>query len=377
VKRWVHALPALISLCLGCELQSLDGATSGETGGSETGRTLVLTTTDHSTGALVSIDTGTHEVVERALASNDAIPFVIGDLVYVVNRYGFDFLDIYDPNAGWARLNQIPLPVEGYVSTNPQSVVQGPSGELYVSLYGAPQLLVLDPSAEGLAAIQKSIDFSSFADADGIPESGVAVTGPDALAVTVQRLDRNAGWTPVDEDLLVFVDYESQEIIDLNPNIEGPQGLTLPGSLPRQARLDPVDSNTAYLLNTGLLKVDLLQREVEWTIPESRFEEAGIGGRLQPQSFAIDDDRRVYIAAYDEAFSSVSIYRGPLDGSEPLEAIATGHNAVERSLEWVDGHLWFGTTTVGDEGLLRLSTSGEVELGPLDTGLAPYAMAAF
>ena len=98
---------------------------------------------------------------------------------------------------------------------------------------------------------------------------------------------------------------------------------------------------------------------------------------LSAQSFAIDDDRRVYIAAYDESFDSVSIYRGPLDGSEPLEAIATGHNAVERSLAYVDGHLWFGTTSVGEEGLLQLDLEGKTELGPLDTGLAPYALAAF
>ena len=369
---------ALAALLLGaCELQPWD-LPSGETGDNERGRTLVLTTTDHATGALVSIDTETHEVVERALASSDAIPYVIDDLVYVVNRFGFDYVDIYDPERGWERLNQIPLALDDYPSTNPQAVAKGPEGELYVTLYGAPSLLVLDAETSGPAAITKQIDLSEFADADGIAESTLAIAGPEALAISVQQIDRNAGFQPVGEDRLVIVDYATQELIDLNPNLEGVQGLTLPGSWPRQTLPDPASEDHAFILTTGILRLNHSTRSVEWAVPESAFIEAGIGERLLPQSFAIDDaERRAYIAAYDADFTAVSIYRAPLDGSEGLTKISSGHHAIERTLAFVGGHLWFGTTSVGEEGMLQLDIAGTPLAGPLDTGLPPYSLTTF
>lgn len=382
-------LRAAISLGLACSSCSLDqfedqvatkGSSSGETGGTGgTGgglsHTLILTTTDFATGALVTIDTDTEEVIERALVSADAIPFVHEDRVFVVNRFGFDYLDVYAPDDGWKRINQIPITLAGVPSTNPHAIAVGPAGEAYLTLYGASELFVLDLEQQGTSAIVGTIDLSTFEDEDGVAESSLAIAGPESLAIVVQRLDRGAGFAPVDDDLLVFIDYESTDIIDVDADADGDQGLVLPGTWPRQWRAKAAEPNIIYILNTGILRVELDTKSVDWAVPESRFVDAGFGGRLQAQSFVIDDaEGRVYVAAYDEAFLSVSLYRAKLDGSDAFVELAPGLNSVERTLAMVDDQLWFASTSLGDEGVVRFGLDGELELGPLDTGLPPYSM---
>jgi hypothetical protein len=363
-----------------CLVPVLDTSGDGDTGGSETvgGQTLLLTTTDFATGALVTLNTENYEIRERALASTDAIPFAHGDRVFVVNRYGFDYVDVYAPDQGWARLNQIPISTPGVASTNPQEIAVAPSGDAYLSLYGASELLVLDVNQPGTDAIVERIDTSIFADDDGIAEASLAIAGAEELTLAIQRLDRTDGFSPVDDDLLVFLDYSTHAFFDVDPDAEGVQGLKLPGSFPRQWRPDPSDSNVVYLLNTGVLRVELDSHTVSWAVSESLFDEAGIGMRLQAQSFALDETGEgVFVAAYDEAFTSVSIYEAPLDGSAAPVQLVTGLNSVERTLEVVGESIWFASTSIGEEGLFRFGLDGAELMGPLDTGLSPYSIRSY
>ena len=53
-------------------------------------------------------------------------------------------------------------------------IARSEDGQLFVALYGAPQLAVLDPEQMGVAGFVDAIDLSSFADGDGITDLAVA-----------------------------------------------------------------------------------------------------------------------------------------------------------------------------------------------------------
>jgi hypothetical protein len=115
-------------------------------------------------------------------------------------------------------------------------------------------------------------------------------------------------------------------------------------------------------------------------VPPESFAAAGIGGMRQPQSFDVDDDGAIaWLAAYDEDFVQVRLYRVALDSGDPPEPFADDFDSVERTLELVGDRLWYGSTRRGAPGLWVFDVSVDppaVVAGPLDTGLPPYSVVA-
>jgi hypothetical protein len=153
----------------------------------------------------------------------------------------------------------------------------------------------------------------------------------------------------------------------------------------RQLRRDPSDPQGLTLLglSTGIERIELVSGRRRWVVAPDTMEQAGIGGRLQPQAFDVDDAGELaYVAAYDSDFSQVRLWRVSLreDGTPAMpEPFAEGFDSVERTLELVGTSLWYGSTRAGAPGLWRFDVSGELprrEAGPLATGLAPYSMVA-
>ncbi|MCH9687179.1 MAG: hypothetical protein K0V04_37430, partial [Deltaproteobacteria bacterium] len=202
----------------------------------------------------------------------------------------------------------------------------------------------------------------------------------DTVVVGTQRLD--PGFNPTGNDALVMVDPEERVALDLDPSTTTMDGLPLLGSWVRQLRRDPTDPRGLTLLglSTGIERIELATGRRSWAVDPSRFEDAGIGARLQPQAFDIDETASMaYLAAYDADFSQVQLYRVGLDGAEPAvpEPFAGGFDSVERTLELVGDRLWYGSTRVGAAGLWIFDTTTtppQVSAGPLPTGLAPYSM---
>lgn len=363
VARWLAWLPVCT---LACAAQPTTEGTC-ELGD---GPQIVVTTTDFSTGAVSVVDTE-QRCVRRdvALASTDAIPIAVDGQLFVVNRHGHDFVDELDPG-GFELLSQTAIEVEGAVSTNPHELALGPDGLAHVTMYGASEVQVLDLEA---GTVEDRIDLSELADPDGIAETSLVFVRGGELFVAVQRLDRTDGWKQADADLLVVVDLTTREPVDLDPDSAGLQGIELLGRWPKQWRRESAD--TVLILGSGIQRVNLETRSVEWVVDEDSMAQVGIDEADLPQSFDVSEAGDLVFAAYTPGFEEVRIYRAsPDDDYAPVELVG-GLNSVERTLTVVGDEIWFGDTTLGASGMRAFDMDGTALFEQaLATGLAPYAV---
>ena len=146
--------------------------------------TVVATTTDYTTGALVTLSKDGVLTDSVLPVSSDAAVRTIGNSVYVLNRstentvQRFDNLNFSAPGPG------------GEFSTgdssNPVDVVEC-NGSVVVSLYATDGLGVYDRST-GLQT--GSVDLSAFADRDGSPEPDSMFVAPNGyLYVAMNQLE--------------------------------------------------------------------------------------------------------------------------------------------------------------------------------------------
>jgi hypothetical protein len=352
---------------------------------------LVLTTTDHSTGALTLVDLEAGRVLpDVAEGLTDSVPTWGPGIVPVLHRLN-DFVEVFDASDP-SRLRSVAQHTVGTKrGANPQALVFGPDGLAFVTLLGAPWVEVLDLSAPPDEALVDRIDLSAFADPDGNPDAGVAVACGDTMYVATSRLGPD--FQRVDYDAIVAVDMN--ERVPLDP---GRGALRVRGQWIRQLRRDRADpeGTTLLALTTGIERIDLKTQEVTWAVPEDAFATAGIDHFYLPQAFDVSEDGTMaYLAAYapedgddpscacesDSCFAQVRLYRVGLDGREPRvpEAFAGGFDSLAQTLEVVDDRLWYGSTRFDAPGLWLFDLAldpPEVLEGPLSTGLPPYAMVA-
>ena len=223
------------------------------------------------------------------------------------------------------------------------------------------------------------VDLSPFADADGSPETGEVVVVGDEAWLFMQRLDRTRGWTKAAPDLAVIVDLPRDEVVDVDPATSGVQGIELPGGWPRQVRRgERDDAGALYVLSTGILRIDTASRSVSWVITPEQFAGVGIDHHLLPQSFDFDDEGGFLVAAYDGDFRGVTLWRFPGAGgtaSVAASAFASDLDAVERTLEIVEGRVWFGDTRHTSPGMRAWWMHDEDGAAAvLGTGLPPYSV---
>jgi hypothetical protein len=346
---------------------------------------LVVTSTDFNTGAVGLVDLATRTVTpDLALASSDAVPVVVDERVFVINRFGFDYVDELDPHDGLALIHQFAItPASLDTAANPQAIVLDPAGRGWISLFGAGELQRV--SFPDLAAAQPSIDLAldlrEFADADGIPELGAVISCGDVLFVAAARIDRS-NWTPADDTLLIPVRTgDEPRLFDFDAEPAVPGAIRLSGDGVNAWRIDPSDASGRMILvlNSGLERVGLGTSLNDSLVPEGFFIDAGYD-RLQLASFDFDADGRIWISAATEDFASFSLLRVDLDGPEPVLVTAVeGLQSITGALEIVGHEAWFADTTVGASGLrvfdLAAEPVTELPESPLAVGLPPMSLA--
>lgn len=359
----------VVSLGLGCQAEDL----SGDGGPIPPGTHLVVTTTDFATGAVSVVDTDAGTVrADLALASTDAIPFVHDGLVYVVNRFMYDYVDVLDPADGLALLGQHPIEVDGVGSTNPHALAFDPRGRAWVCMYGAPELQIHDFGRATGQTLLGRVDLSELADVDGLPEVVHVIPFGNVMWVVVAQFDQTESFERIGPDRLFAVDTNEEALVDLDPDLDGIQGLELPGEFQRQWRWDPADPGAVYFLSTGILRVDLDELETGWAIPPESFEAVGIDSRFLTQSFDVVMGPRFVVSAYAPDFSEVRLYRAR-QGETPVE-IAGGFDSGERTVEVIGETIWYGDARLGDSGVRRFDLDGTPTAPVLSVGLPPYSM---
>ncbi len=180
-------------------------------------------TSDFSTGGLSVIDLATRQVAPHvATVHSDAALRVYGGLIYVVNRFGQDNIQVIDPGRKYATRQQFSTGN----GSNPQDIALASPFKAYISRYASADLLVVDPRS---GAQLETISLAAFADADGIPEMAqMALVGP-WLFVACQRL---TNFAPTNPSVVVVIDTRTDAVVDADPAMPGVQAIALTGRNP-------------------------------------------------------------------------------------------------------------------------------------------------
>jgi len=359
------ALPLVVATCIaGCS--TTDTVLLPKLSG---GYSAIVVTTDFSTGRLSVIDVATRQVaINVAPIHSDAALRVYGGLVYVVNRFGQDNIQIIDPAAGYVTRRQFSTGN----GSNPQDIVVVSSTKAYVSRYGSDELLIVNP-LNGLE--RGTISLAGFADSDGLPEMArMEIVGP-YLFVACQRLTNFAAVNP---SIVAVIDTRTDKLVDREPIVPGIQGITLTGRDPITAfAYDPVAHELLIgcvgdfgVADGGIERIDALN-------PQSlgyAITEAAIGGDVV--DIAWNGATHSYAIVNDAAFNTLLMSWNPTTGAAIDTVYAPGGFSLPDCEVNALGELYVCDNRPLSPGVLVFRTIADTLLaGPFGTGLPPNQVA--
>lgn len=333
----------------------------------------VVTTTDYSSGSLSSLDLQTHVATRDHLTiHSDAVVRVYRDEVYVLNRLEQDNVIVL--NSG-----DLQTPLTQYSTgngSNPHDLAFVSEDKAYISRYERTQLLVVNPvTGDSLGAV----DLSGFADADGLPEMSQLALYGNRLFVACQRLDRDNGYVPTDVSIIAVIDVTTDQVVDVDENAAGVQGIAMAGKNPVGA----VQRGGKWLLSTVNTFADLTDGGIEVIdLANLRSEgialgEMALGGNLS--SLTMVSDSEGYVVVTDANFANA------------VKRFDLATQFVAPSLEGLSGGFVPGLGAFGnglyvlDQGSFTDPASAGVKVfdvntdqlvaGPISTGLPPSSIA--
>lgn len=151
--------------------------------------------------------------------TGDAVVRTPDSTPVVVNRFNWNSLQVLDTSKP-ALPTIKECGISDGINSNPQDIAIVSPDKGYVTAYGGPDLLVIDPArvfdpdndpaCEGI--ITGRIDLSGY-DEDGIPQMDQMVLVGSELFVTLQLLDDGvAGLAPKQDGLLVVIDTNTDKV---------------------------------------------------------------------------------------------------------------------------------------------------------------------
>jgi flagellar hook capping protein FlgD len=355
VNRWIA------TLCL--------IAVASPAGGAET-RAFVLTT-DFSTGKLSVANLDTRAVTKDvASVHSDAVMRWYGGLLYVVNRFGQDNIQVIDPALGYSTIRQFSTGN----GSNPQDICFASPTKAYVTRYELADLLIVNPATGASLGV---IPLGAFADADGIPEMAHMVRVDKRVFVAIQRLDRNAGYQPTDRSVIAVIDAVADTVLDADPIAPGKQAIALTGKNPYTTF--GFDRETTRLLIGCAGAYTMLDGGIEYVDPVGMkslgyaITEAALGGDVG--DIAWNTAAHSYAIVSDANFDTKLVSWSAVTG----QAIAT---------VYAPGGFFLNDCELNDRGELYVCNSDQLSpalglhvfhvpddthiAGPLDCGLPPY-----
>lgn len=323
-------------------------------------------TTDFSTGSLSVVDLASRAVSQDvAGVFSDAVARWDHGLLFVVNRLGQDNIQVIDPGAGYATIQQFSVGN----GTNPQDIAFTSPTRAYVSRLGSPDLLIVNPTT---GAPLGSISLAAFADADGNPEPARMIRVGRYLYVALQRL---AGFSATDTSLVAIVDTQADTVVDAAPAVPGRQAIVL-------ARTNPVttfslDADAHRLLigcagHYGVLDGGIVEIPLDTPSPVTDVvvSEAALGGDIG--DIAWNGPDHSYAIVSDASFNTLLISWSAVTHAKLATLFAPG-GFVLPDCELNDrGELYVCDNDFGAPGLFVYRAGADTLIaGPLDTGLPP------
>jgi DNA-binding beta-propeller fold protein YncE len=325
------------------------------------------TTTDFSTGCASQVTLGPPRTAQSCveLLSSDPVARWAFGKIYVVNRFGFDNIQILDPGNGFQTEFQFSVGN----GTNPQDIAVLSPTKAYVSRLGSSSVLIVNPTT---GATLGTVSLTAFADGDGLPEAHKMLLYGDRVFLSLQRLDNFA---PTDSSFVVIIDAAADTLIDADPLLPGTQGILLTGSNPNtDLVLDPT-SNRILVGETGAFGV--ADGGVEAIDPIAlealgyESTETQLGGDLN--DVAVAPNGRAYVVVSDVSFNALLVRYDRATGALADTLLNPGGFSIG-DVEVNDrGELWVCDRTFAAPGLRVFDTADDMADGGLiDVGLPPF-----
>lgn len=311
----------------------------------------VVVTTDYVDTMLATIDLATGEATDGVSA------FASGDVA--ADSHGGDLYAIFRAEAEIARypgfdLASAPdLSVSAGEGSNPHRTAI--CGErLFVSLYDASAVLVLDPDGGAQIGV---VDLAAWAEegGDGRSEPATMLVDGGLLHVVLERFDFTASQS-APTSVLATIDCASLDVVQTR-------------ELPRNVRAwwSPGRSGELLVLSGGWFDLDgaIARYDMqEEAVTETLLDEVALGADITD---IVPSGDAILLAAWDWEEQVFDLACLPLDGG-PLRFAAEGlRQNVWNLQEAPGGDVWaFLTLTTGDEGL----SHGVARLGPEECSLA-------
>lgn len=172
--------------------------------------------TDFETGSFGTVSFDDPPLVtpvsSQRQVNSDAVGRAFNHLIYVVNRFFGDNIQILDPAQNYMTTRQC-LTGGG---SNPQDIALVDADKGYVPLGGGTEVLVVDPSPATDCGdfIKDRIGLADLADEDGNPELYQSAVVGDRLYVTLQKLDRNNFFVPAENGSIAVIDTATDEFVE-------------------------------------------------------------------------------------------------------------------------------------------------------------------
>ena len=333
----------------------------------------VITTTDYSSGSFSSLDLATNTATNDHLTiHSDAVVRTYRDKVYIINRLGQDNVLVLDQS-------DLKTPLTQYSTgngSNPHDMAFVSEEKAYISRYGYAELLIVNPvTGDSLGAV----DLSVFADADGLPEMNQLALYDNYLFVACQRLDRDNGFVPTDVSVIAVVDVMTDQVVDVDANTAGVQGIVMAGKNPAGA----VQQGNKWFLSAvntfgdltdgGIEVIDLVNLRSEGVV----LGETDLGGNLSSLAMVSDDEG--YVVVLDASFAN-AVKRFDLamqSVSADLSGVSGGYipdlGVFGRRLYILDQGSFADPASAGVR-VYDVKTDALVA-GPINTGLPPSGIA--
>jgi DNA-binding beta-propeller fold protein YncE len=152
-------------------------------------------TTDFATGSYSVVDLASrntfNDIVLGGVHSDASARFFNG-LVYVINRFGADNIQIIDPQQGFTTIAQESVGN----GSNPQDIAVVSSSKAYVSRLASAQLLIVDPITLAQIGTLDLSDLTKPNDLDGVPELFRMLVHNGLVYLLLQHLDFSGGSIP-------------------------------------------------------------------------------------------------------------------------------------------------------------------------------------
>ncbi len=336
-----------------------------------TGAKLFVTTTDFTVGgaAVITGDPPNKVCLPATGISSDAAAQVFGPRVYVINRFGFDNIQVLDAQFGYTTMTQVSVGN----GSNPQDIAVYKGPKAFVSRLGNSALWIGNPFTLTTLA---EIDLSPYADADGNPEAAKMVLVDNRLFVALQMLDPL--WSPTAKSSIAVIDTDNNTlvtVIDLATTNPFSRLIYNPGDSKIYVGCSGGFQSWGFPAGDGGVETITIDTVNDVYTPNGIVVgEIALGGDIN--HLAVVSSTQAYALVSDVTFQNHLVKFNPQTGVVDPPMLSTFNWIADMVLD-SSGYLYLADRDFTNPGVQIWDTATDTEIAtsPISTGLPPYWLA--